>query len=428
MNKLLLKASAIFSHPLARGSLIVLIGSTIANIGAYAYHLVVGRMLGPVSYGELASLFSFSYILNVPSLVLQTVLTKYIAGFRAKNEIGKAKNLSVSMMRWLALAGAAGLIVIIPFMWLLADFLHITRPISILFMYLTSALWLVTVVQTSLLQGFQMFTAAMVLTNVTTLLRLIGGVIGAGMGVVETVIAGFVTGVGGFIAYFIPLRFVYSAKGTPTGIARSDMISYSLPGAVTMLGITSLYSTDILLAKHYLPPVEAGYYAALSVMGKIVYFASSSVSYVLFPVVAERAKEQVGSHKLVYSALFAVLGVSGVITLMYFFMPDIALGLLFGAPYYPAAPFLGWMGVFLSLYSLSYVLVMTLLGRGNTVVWRFVAGAALLQIAAIVFFHRDILSIIAASTVVNAGLFTGLLLYYRQVVHAALPPGKQKSP
>lgn len=416
MNTLLLKASAIFSHPLARGSFIVLIGSTLANIGAYVYHLVVGRMLGPASYGELASLFSFSYILNVPSLVLQTVLTKYIAGYRSKNEIGKAKNLSVSMIRWLVVAGIAGLIVIIPFMWLLADFLHIRHPVSILFMYLTSALWLVTVVQTSLLQGFQMFTAAMVLTNIVTVLRLAGGVVGAAMGVVETVIAGFITGLVGFVAYFIPLRFVYSAKGAPTGIARKDMISYSLPGAVTMLGITSLYSTDILLAKHYLPPVEAGYYAALSVMGKIVYFASSSVSYVLFPVVAERAKEQLGSHKLVYSALFAVLGVSGAITLSYFLVPDLALGLLFGASYYPAAPFLGWMGVFLSLYSLCYVLVMTLLGRGDTVVWRFVAAAATLQIVAVIIFHQDILSIIGVSAIVSGSLFMGLLLYYRHAI------------
>lgn len=416
MKKILLKASAIFSHPLARGSMIVLIGSTLANAGAYAYHLVVGRMLGPVSYGELASLFSFSYILNVPSLVLQTVLTKYIAGFRAKNEIGKAKSLSVAMLRILSLAGLAGLVVMLPFMRMLADFLHINHPVSILFMYLTSALWLVTVVQTSLLQGFQMFVPAMVLTNVVTILRLVGGVVGAALGVVETVIAGFITGLAGFAAYFVPLRFVYSAKGSLTGIARKDMITYSLPGAVSMLGITSLYSTDILLAKHYLPPVEAGYYAALSVMGKIVYFASSSVSYVLFPVVAERAKEQIGSHKLVYSALLAVLGVSGAITVVYFAVPTLALGLLFGASYYPAAPYLGWMGVFLSLYSLSYVLVMTLLGRGSTKVWGFVAVAALAQIVAIVFFHQNILSVITVSAIVSGSLFAGLLLYYRHAI------------
>lgn len=414
MNTVTSMFRRIAAHPLARGSAIVLVGSTLANIGAYAYHLVVGRMLGPVSYGELASLFSFSYLLNVPSLVLQTVLTKYIAGFRARNEVGKAKSLSMETMRVLAVIAVGGTAVILPLTGMLADFLHISHPISVLFMYLTSALWIVTVVQTSLLQGFQLFFAAMVMTNVVTVLRLIGGIIGGAMGVVETVIAGFVTGLIGFAAYFLPLRFVYGAKAEKSGISKKEFASYSAPSLITMLGITSLYSTDILLAKHFLPPLEAGYYAALSVMGKIVYFASSSVSYVLFPVVAERAKQQTGSRNLVMMALLAVSAVSFGITAGYFLFPRIALGLLFGASYYPAAPYVGWMGIFLSFYSLCYVLIMTLLGRGKTGVWAFVAVASVVQIGAIALYHEHILSIIAANTAVAVGLFIGLLLYYRQ--------------
>ncbi len=414
MNTVISFFRRIASHPLARGSAVVLIGSTLANLGAYAYHLVVGRMLGPVSYGELASLFSFSYLLNVPSLVLQTVLTKYIAGFRAKQEVGKAKNLGLETMKWLTIVAIGGTAAVLPLMGILADFLHISHPVSILFMYLTSALWIVTVVQTSLLQGFQLFTAAMVMNNVTTVLRLLGGIIGAAMGVVETVIAGFLTGLVGFGAYFLPLRFVYSANAKPSGISKKEFVSYSAPSLITMLGITSLYSTDILLAKHFLPPVEAGYYAALSVMGKIVYFASSSVSYVLFPVVAERTKQNTGSRNLVMAALLAVCTVSFGITTGYFLFPHIALGLLFGASYYPAAPHVGWMGIFLSFYSLCYVLIMTLLGHGKTGVWAFVAGASVVQIAAIVAFHDSIFSIITANITVAVGLFIGLLLYYRR--------------
>jgi O-antigen/teichoic acid export membrane protein len=414
MNKVIILFRRIAAHPLARGSAIVLVGSTLANIGAYAYHLVVGRMLGPVSYGELASLFSFSYLLNVPSLVLQTVLTKYIAGFRANNEVGKAKSLGYETMKWLTVVAVGGVLVVLPLTGILADFLHIAHPVSILFMYLTSALWIVTVVQTSLLQGFQLFTAAMIMTNVTTVLRLIGGVIGATMGVAETVISGFVTGLIGFGAYFIPLRFVYSSKAKASGISKKEFVSYSAPSLITMLGITSLYSTDILLAKHFLPPVEAGYYAALSVMGKIVYFASSSVSYVLFPVVAERTQQQTASRNLVLMAMLSVCVVSFGISVGYFLFPRIALGFLFGASYYPAAPFVGWMGIFLSFYSLCYVLIMTLLGRGKTGVWIFVAAASVVQIGAITLFHDRILSIISANIIVSIGLFISLLLYYRQ--------------
>lgn len=412
MKKITENVSKIISHPLARGSAIVLVGSTLANVGAYAYHLVVGRMLGPVSYGELASLFSFSYILNVPSSVLQTVLTRYISEFYVAREFGKAKNLSVTMLKRLAVIISIGGIVIVPFIGFLADFLHIREPVSVFYMYLTSAIWLLTVVQASLMQGTQLFTSAMVLMNVTTVLRLIGGTIGAMFGVVETVFASVLAGLIGFVTYYIPLGFIYKAKSTNAGIGKKEFVSYSMPSFIALLGITSLYSVDIMLAKHFLPPLEAGYYAALSVMGKIIFFASSSVSYVLFPVIAARTKQKSDSQLLVYSALAAVAIVSFGITLGYFLFPNLALKLLFGALYYPAASYLGWMGVFLSFYSLCYVLVMTLLGRSNTVVWRFVALAGIGQIIAIFWFHNNMMQIITANIFVAIGLFVSLLVYY----------------
>ena len=416
MKKITDSVARIVSHPLARGSAIVLVGSTLANVGAYAYHLVVGRMLGPVSYGELASLFSFSYILNVPSTVLQTVLTRYISEFHATHEYGKAKNLSLAVLKWLTVVIAVGAALIIPFVGVLAEFLHIRQPIAVFYMYLTSAIWLLTVVQASLMQGSQMFVAAMVFANVTTVLRLVGGAVGAVFGVVETVLAGVVTGVVSFAAYFIPLGFIYKGKSQATGIGKKEFVSYSTPSFIALLGITSLYSTDIMLAKHYLPPLEAGYYAALSVMGKVVYFASSSVSYVLFPVIAARTKQKSDSNQLVYFALCAVAFVSFGITAGYFLLPKLALQLLFGASYYPAAPYVGWMGVFLSLYSLCYVLIMTLLGRNNTVVWKFVAVAAVMQIAAIAWIHSGLMAIIFVNIGISVSLFIGLLVYYRHAI------------
>lgn len=413
MKKFTDSVARIVSHPLARGSAIVLAGSTLANVGAYAYHLVVGRMLGPVSYGELASLFSFSYLLNVPSSVLQTVLTRYISEFHVAHEYGKAKSLSISVLKVLTVIIVIGAMLIVPFVGMIAEFLHIRQPIAVFYMYLTSAIWLLTVVQASLMQGSQLFTAAMIFMNVTTVLRLAGGAIGAAFGVLETVLAGVVTGLIGFVTYFIPLGFIYTSKTKASGIGKQEFISYSTPSFVALLGITSLYSTDILLAKHYLPPLEAGYYAALSVMGKVVYFASSSVSYVLFPVIAARTRQKSDSKQLVYFALGAVALVSFGISAGYFLFPTLALKLLFGSSYFPAAPYVGWMGIFLSAYSLCYVLVMTLLGRSNTVVWKFVAIAAIAQIAAIAWIHTGLLEIILVNIGITFSLFAALLIYYR---------------
>ncbi len=416
MKRIIEKISHVAAHPLARGSAIVLAGTTLANTGAYIYHLVVGRILGPVGYGELASLFSFLYILNVPSMVLQTVLTRYIAGFRTKSELGRAKALSLAVLRILCVVLFLGAIILYPFLSLLSEFLHIDKPAALFYTYVTAALWIVGIVQVSLLQGLQRFTTAMVLSNFWIYLRLIGGALGAMFGVTETVIAGVLTSAVAFAAQFWPLRDVYGAKINSIAIPKREFVAYSVPSLLTMLGITSLYSTDILLAKHFLTPVEAGYYAAISVMGKIIFFASSSVSYVLFPVVAERSKTHTDSMRLVYSGVVAVGLVSLAIDIGYFLMPKTALLLLFGESYYPASAYLGWFGIFISFYSVSYLVATTLLGLGKTRVAGIVIAAAVVQIAGIAWFHSSMGAIITVNIIVAAMLTPGLLLYYRHAL------------
>lgn len=415
MKKLFTSFSWIIRHPLARGSAVVFLGSMVANVMAYAYHLVVGRMLGPVRYGELASLVSFSYILNVPAIVLQTVLTRYIAGYKARHEVGRAKDLAITVTRWVFIASIIGTLLLLPFLTGISQFLRLSNPSVVLYIFLTSALLMFGTVQTSLLQGFQLFFPAMVYANIGAVLRLVGGAIGALFGVTETVVAGVATNVVGYFLFLIPLGFVLKANSKPSNIPIKEAAIFAIPTMLSILGVTSLYSTDIMLAKHFLSEFDAGMYAALSVMGKIIFFASSSVVYVLFPVIAERTKQKVSSNRLVYASLAAVLAVSGSITLGYFLFPKIALHLLFGPLYYPAAASLGIFGVFITFFSLANVLVTTLLGRGNTSVWWFVAAAALVQIGVISIAHQTIATIILVNLIVSAALFTSLLLYYTHV-------------
>ncbi len=68
-------------------------------------------------------------------------------------------------------------------------------------------------------------------------------------------------------------------------------------------------SSDIILAKHFLSPVQAGQYALLSLSGKMVYFAGSLFSQFLLPLVSH--KEGAGKDsKNVFSKLILASGLS----------------------------------------------------------------------------------------------------------------------
>ena len=79
-----------------------------ANIGSYIYHLLMGRLLGPAGYGEFSSLLSILYIFTVPLIVGQTVLVKFISGFKAHGEIGQAKSLFINVTKLCILMSLMG--------------------------------------------------------------------------------------------------------------------------------------------------------------------------------------------------------------------------------------------------------------------------------------------------------------------------------
>lgn len=413
MNSIHKKIRSMAAHPLARGSAIVFAGTMLSNVIAYAYHLIVGRILGPEKYGELASLFSLSYILNVPGLVVQNVIAKYVATYSATGEDGKVKTLIMTATKWLAVASLVIVLITIPLYKTVSDYLHVQSSLYVFYILVASIVFFLATVITGTLQGYKKFTDLMVFGNIGIILRLTGGVIGAFYGVGATAFANMISSILAYIFSFIPLRFIQKVKVVPTKLTIKTVGEYGLPSLLCILGITSLYSTDVMLVKHYFSAFDAGMYAALAMMGKVIFFAGSSVAYVLFPVVAERNATGTRSHSLVYMSLAIVGAISLGITGLYFLFPKVALELLFGSSYIAASSYLGLFGLFITFYSLSNVLTIALLGLGRTKIWIMLFIATLAQIFGINAFHASLEQVIYMNTAVCITLFLSLLLYYR---------------
>lgn len=416
MNRIVSKLRDAASHPLAKGSAIVFAGTMAANIFAYLYHLVVGRILGPVQYGELAALLSLSYILNVFSIMLQTVVTRYVAHHAAKGNYGDIRTLITQLTVFLLSIGLLVLIVLIVLAPVIATFLHIREPIVVYFLFIGVIISMVTIVLTSVLQGLQRFTAGMVIANVISVLRLIAGVLAAGLGVTATIGAGVIAGVIALFVTLVPLQTILHAKKSSSDTSISKLFSTSLATFLIIVGISVMNSQDVVLVKHFFPSLISGWYGALATMGKIIFFASSSIMYVLLPVVTDRAAKGKHTRGLVYVSVGIVACLSGIITLVFFVVPVPALRLLYGSAFIAAAPYLGIFGIFSSLYTVAYTIVMALMGLGKSTVWILLIGAAILQDILISVMHQSITSVIYVNILVTTALVAALLLYYRHAV------------
>lgn len=402
----------IFGHSVARNSLIVLSGSMIANALAYLYHLVVGRILGPERYGELAALLSLFYLLNVLSQGFGAVMTKYFSGFKAREQTGEAKSLFIISTRWMILIIVIGLCISFFSLNTLSDFLHISAKENFIWLYLIFSSYLISVVQLSTYQAYQLFLASNILANFGTALRLVFGAVGAFFGVGATLVSNIFSNLIMYVIGLFPLKFILSVKARPLSISKRSALEYSIPALITTFGLTALYSQDVLLVKHFFLSKDAGIYSSLSVLGKVIFYASSALGFVLFPVVAERKELNRGHKRIVWTGLVVIAAISLVLTTFYFLFPRLVVDMLFGKAFYEAVPYVGFFGLFITFFSLSSLLFNVCLAAEKTAVWILATLGALSQALLIWMYHQTLLNVIMVNLTVSITLFILLLLYY----------------
>ena len=140
------------------------------------------------------------------------------------------------------------------------------------------------------------------------------------------------------IASFFWLGKSYSKKSEDIEI--KSIYKYSFPVLLTMLSLTAFYSLDVILVKHYFNDLSSGFYAAASLLGRIVFFASLSISMVMFPKVAEMDAMKKPNVHILNKALLIVALISAAITIGYFVLHKLIVMLLFGYEYLEIASYI----------------------------------------------------------------------------------------
>lgn len=406
--------SLIFKNQLLTGSLVMIIGSVFVNAGNYAYHLLMGRMLGPVNYGTLNSLIAIFYLLAIPSVALITVVVKFTTVYKAQNDYRRLYSLFRYFGEKFFLLGIAVLLFFILAKDLIASFLNIRETGAVVLVGSFLLLSLLSTINNGILQGLLNFNFLAANNVFSTLLKVGFGILLVRMGfsVDGAILAVLIAYILPYLISLHPLRFLWQYKPKTIRVERRELFNYAVPVTVAALGMTSLYSTDIILVKHFFPAFEAGLYGALSVVGKIIFFASGTLGIVMFPIISEKFERNKEYHSVLYQAMFLVMISSLLLITVYFLWPKLMIWLLYGSSYLEGASYLGLFAVFISVFSLSNLLVQFFLSVRKTKISFLTLGAAALQGILIWFFHDSIFQVIWVSLGVTTLLFALLLLYY----------------
>jgi O-antigen/teichoic acid export membrane protein len=389
---------------IAVGSIVVFIGTMTGNVGAYLYHLFMGRILGPSGYGEFSSLISLLYLFSVPTSVLSLVLTKFFSEIKAKDRKGVALDLFIRTSILIFWCLLIGFIVFLIFSYPLTTFLHLKSVVPVFFVYGVFVFSTLSFVCVSYLQGNQFFFWFSGLTAFSVLSKLFISIPMARFGLFGVMAAMLIAAVVSYLIYLIPLRNLFKIPRIKSGISAGFALKQAIPILLIMLGVTSIFSTDVVLVKHFLIPLEAGIYSAVSILGKVIFYAGSSITAVVYPVIAERTAKKLSSDKIIRIALISVICISVMVTIIYAIFPQLVTNLLFGHSFSTAAKYLAPFSIFLSFYSLNYLILMIALAENKPNVWISPVIAAILQVLGIMIYHKNIGQIINVNIIITIGM------------------------
>src|ERR1700693_873985 len=309
------------------GSLTLLAGSGLVGVTNLLYNVVTARLLGPTGFAHATAVYTILMLLSCITLAFQVVCAKNVAkGATAEDRTDVFASLH--QRSWIAGIGI-GLLLFL-FAGPVTTFLNLPDPVLISLLALGTAFYIPLGVRRGYIQGIHAFGPLAINFMLEGLVRLGGAIllIELGMGVKGAILASAVAVI---VSYF-------AARPTPgltsfsfRGIAISAR--EGLQAIVFFSGQTIINNFDIVLVKHFFPPAEAGFYAAVALVGRLVNMCAWSVVNTMFPVSAGAGTDEHEGNPVLFTSLLLVFSILSVLVFGLWLVPSFLWKILFGAQF-----------------------------------------------------------------------------------------------
>lgn len=406
-----------FENELFKASFILLVLINFSNLLNYLFHFIMGRMLGPSDYGTLAVLASIIYIISVPTSSIQTLVARRTTRLNVKKEYSKING----MFRFMLFEGFILALIIFTIFVAASYFIAPLLKIPFFLVILAGAYVFgafLSPIGLGVLQGIKKFSVWGWNAILNSSLKIVFAIllVAFGFGVYGPIL-GFFFGV--IISFVFIFPYIKEITSTKVIKEKVGIISFSsIPILAAVFIITLMYSLDIIFVKLFFSSEIAGKYAVVSMIGKMIFFATSSISNVMFPISSERFfeknKEKISS--VIKKSFLMILGLCTITVIAFLVFPELIIKILFGARYLETANILIFMGLAYSFISLTYTFILYKLSvdelrlRHLVLLLLFLA----IQIALFIAFKENLVYFsmaFAASTFVT---FIGSLMFIRK--------------
>lgn len=412
MKKLVLK---VINNPLVSGSSIVFLGTFIGNIFNFLFNFFMTRNLSVSDYGILASLVSIILLFALAFDSLIPTVVHFSGLYFAHNQRQKVIALFWKLNNLFIFFSGIILVMFVIFGDNLGHFFKINNSFLIFLVGLVIFFTSLGSLNRGILAGGLSFGYISFFNLFSSVVKLSTGVllVSLGLGVNGGVLAFLFAYSSVYALTFFPLRFVFQKVQRKTAVDIKKILKYAAPSATAMLALTMFITTDIILAKHFYASKEAGIYAGMSLLGRIIYFFSAPIATALFPLVVQRhARSKPHSHFFLIS-IALVLVPSVCITIFYYFFSEFSIRVLLKQEdYLVIKPILWIFGIFMVVYSVLSIVTSYYLSVKKTKVFIPIICGSVCQAILLWFYHGTFLTIILISILATAIPLFIILAYY----------------
>jgi O-antigen/teichoic acid export membrane protein len=381
------------------------------NGGNYIYNLILGRFLGPAAFADAAVLITFLLVLSFAAMTFQLVTAKFSVLFEHtlfKNFISKIyKN-----------AFGVGLIMgflIVLFSKQLQQVFHTSTAQMFAVFGCGVPLYFLMSVNRGVYQGKKVFNYLSITYQLEMLSRLIVTLM---LLYVLEIPSSIIIAIGIFVSFIfgmLPFRYKnisFKTVKLPEHHAKSIKHFFLITAFYELTQIV-INNSDILLVKHYFESYDAGLYASLALIGRIVYFIAWMFVMLLLPTVVELKKEGKATAGILFKYITYIAIISITIVIVCFCFPELIITLLFGNSYVAMSTLLWKYALATSMFAISNIFAYYYLSLDRYVPVIISGIFGLLQVALVVFFHESLAQVVFMQIVAMALLLAIQIIFFK---------------
>lgn len=351
------KIKQLSQHPFIRGSMIFTIATFVVNVLSYIFNLLIARGMSLTQYGEYSSSISYLSLLAVPFGTLSLIIIKKVGTVPTNSRAKYLLTFENKFFQFVKKYTVA--LMILSF---IAILLMTTRGN----LQLNTSLFVILAIWSTL---FFTFYGSILLALKefwqSGVIQVLQGILKVVLGVLVILLIPRLDLLYASLLLSTILGIYLAKKSLPQNSSFSKEVKipnmknvilnleYYLP-LITSLGTIGMINIDLILVKKFFPTDEVGFYAAISLLGKIILYVSTPITAVAYTFFT--GQENITQKNKIFVLSAGGLVIVGLVSIMgYSLFAQLIVSIIFGNKFSTIHAMLTLAAIFGSVYSLMSI-------------------------------------------------------------------------